>query len=66
MFLSTFCTSVRPHSAIVMSSSLRMISSTRVTPGSPIAPSYYVVFCAACSLLVLSLPLKTYRTSPGN
>ncbi|HEX7948043.1 MAG TPA: MFS transporter [Phenylobacterium sp.] len=34
--------------------------------GSPIAPSYYVVFCAACSLLVLSLPLKTYRTSQGN
>jgi MHS family proline/betaine transporter-like MFS transporter len=33
--------------------------------GSPIAPSYYVVFCAACSLLVLSLPLKTYRTGPG-
>ena len=33
--------------------------------GSPIAPSYYVVFCAACSLLVLSLPLKTYRTQPG-
>lgn len=31
--------------------------------GSPIAPSYYVVFCAACSLLVLSLPLKAYRTS---
>ena len=34
--------------------------------GSPIAPSYYVVFCAACSLLALSLPLKTYRTSQGN
>jgi len=33
--------------------------------GSPIAPSYYVVFCAACSLVVLALPLKAYRTSAG-
>jgi len=29
--------------------------------GSPIAPSYYVVFCAAVSLIVLCLPLSLYR-----
>jgi MHS family proline/betaine transporter-like MFS transporter len=29
--------------------------------GSPTAPSYYVVFCAAVSLIVLCLPLKPYR-----
>lgn len=34
--------------------------------GSPIAPSYYVVFCAAISLFVLCLPLTLYRNGqPG-
>jgi len=34
--------------------------------GSPIAPSFYVVACALGSLLVLSLPLHTYRTGAGD
>ncbi|MBS0363863.1 MAG: hypothetical protein JSR98_21025, partial [Proteobacteria bacterium] len=34
--------------------------------GSAIAPSYYVVFCAAVSLLVLCLPLNFNRDGqPG-
>jgi MHS family proline/betaine transporter-like MFS transporter len=31
--------------------------------GSPVAPSFYVVFCAAVSLTVLCLPLKIYRAA---
>ena len=34
--------------------------------GSPIAPSFYVVACALGSLLVLTLPLHTYRTGAGD
>jgi MHS family proline/betaine transporter-like MFS transporter len=34
--------------------------------GSPVAPSFYVVFCAAVSLTVLCLPLKIYRASARN